>query len=61
MEDAEVQQMLAAINQRMAGAETQAQNLTQVLNNTQVELQNTRAQIYVPTAHSGLPKGVETT
>ncbi len=61
MEDAEVQRMLVAINQRTAAAENQAQNLTQVLNSTQVELQNTRAQISVPAAHSGLPKGVKTT
>ena len=61
MEDVETAQMIAAMNQSMAAAEAQTQNLTQVLNNTQVELQHTRAQIAVPTSHSGLPKGVKTT
>ncbi len=61
MEDAEVAAMMASINQRMSQAEAQTQNLTQVLNNTQLELQNTRAQVAGPSTHSGLPKGVKTT
>ena len=60
MEDVETAQMITAMNQRMAAAEAQTQNLTQVLNNTQVELQHTRAQIPAPSAHSGLLKGVKT-
>ena len=63
MEDAEMAQTLAAVNQRLVAAETQTQNLTQALNNTQIELQNTRAQISAAPAaqSSGLPKGVKTT
>ena len=34
MEDAEMAQTLAAVNQRLVAAETQTQNLTQALNNT---------------------------
>ncbi len=45
----------------LAAAEAQSQHLTQILNNTQAELQHTRAQVHVPTAHPGLPKGVKTT
>ncbi len=49
--------MMASINHRMGQAEAQTQNLTQVLNNTQLEFHNTRAQIAGPSTHSGLPKG----
>ncbi len=62
MEDAEVQQMLASINRRMAATEAQSQHLTQILNNTQVEfITHSCASTRIPTANSGIPKGMKTT
>ncbi len=63
MEDAEVGQQLAAMNQRLATAESQTQQLTHVLNQTQIDLQSTKAAASASVARSsgGLPKGVKTT
>ncbi len=59
MEDAEVGQMMTEINQRLAAAEAQTQQLTHVLNQTQIELQNTKAAASASATRSigGLPNG----
>ncbi len=60
----QLQHMVQEINARMHAAEAQAQTaVTQVLNNTHLELSNMKAQVAAsPTvsSFSGLPKGVKT-
>ena len=62
MEDAEVAQTLAEMSQRLVAAgEAQTQNLSQALNNTQMELHSNRAEISATPAQSfRLPQGVKT-
>ena len=59
----QLQHMVQEINARMHAAEAQAQSVTQVLNSTQSELSNMKAQVAASlsvSAFSGLPKGVKT-
>ncbi len=62
MEDAEVGQLMSDLNHRLTSAEAQTQQLAHVLNQTQIELQTTKAAASASVTHSfeGLPKGVKT-
>ncbi len=70
MEDAEVGQMMSEMNQRLNAAEDQTRQMAHVLNQTQVELQTTKAAASASTkaaasasvtrSFGGLPKGVKT-
>ena len=59
----QLQHMVQEISARMHAAEAQAHNMTQVLNSTQLQLGNIKAQVAASpsvSSFSGLPKGVKT-
>ena len=59
----QLQHMVQESSARMHAAEAQAHNMTQVLNSTQLELGNIKAQVAASpsvSSFSGLPKGVKT-